>query len=158
MDNTDKLILNKIQTAFPITEKPFLALGEELGLEEQEVLERIKKIKEEGIIRRIGASFDSKKLGFKSTLCAIKAPEERIDEVAGIINEYPEVTHNYLRNHTYNIWFTIIAPSQERLKQILREIAEKTGIPDVRDMPSTRVFKIGVNLKFKENKPGEKDA
>lgn len=149
MDNIDKLILNKIQAEFPISERPFLELGRELGLEEADTLERVKKLKESGIIRRIGASFDSKKLGFKSTLCAIKVPEERVDEVADIINQYPEVTHNYLRNHAYNIWFTLITPSRERIYQILGEISQKSGITDVRDMPSTRVFKIAVNLRFK---------
>lgn len=149
MDDIDKLILNKIQAEFPIAERPFQELGKELGLTEVEVLERIKNLKEEGIIRRIGASFDSKKLGFKSTLCAIKVPEERVDEVAEIINQYPEVTHNYLRNHAYNIWFTLITPSREHILKILGEISKKSGITDVRDMPSTKVFKIGVNLRFK---------
>jgi DNA-binding Lrp family transcriptional regulator len=149
MDDIDKLILNKIQAEFPIAERPFQELGKELGLTEVEVLERIKNLKEEGIIRRIGASFDSKKLGFKSTLCAIKVPEERVDEVAEIINQYPEVTHNYLRNHAYNIWFTLITPSREHIHKILGEISQKSGIGDVREMPSTRVFKIGVNLRFK---------
>lgn len=149
MDNIDKLILNKIQAEFPISERPFLELGRDLGLEEADTLERVKKLKESGIIRRIGASFDSKKLGFKSTLCAIKVPEERVDEVADIINQYPEVTHNYLRNHAYNIWFTLITPSRERIYQILGEISQKSGILDVREMPSTKVFKIGVNLRFK---------
>lgn len=150
MDETDKLILNKIQAGFPFTERPFLNLGKELDLEEGEVLRRVKNLKEEGIIRRIGASFDSKKLGFTSTLCSIRSPEERVDEVAEVINQYPEVTHNYLRNHSYNIWFTIIAPSRERLLQILEEISQKTGISDVREMPATKLFKIGVNLKFKK--------
>ena len=150
MDAVDKQILNKIQTEFPFAERPFLELGKELGLEESDVLERIKKMKEEGVIRRIGASFDSKKLGFKSTLCAIRAPEGRVDEVAEAVNAYAEVTHNYLRNHEYNIWFTLITPSRERIQQILREISEKTGITDVREMPATRMFKIGVNLRFKE--------
>ncbi len=152
MDNIDKLILNKVQTEFSFTERPFEELGKQLGLEEGEVLKRIKALKSEGIIRRIGASFDSKRLGFKSTLCAIKSPEERIDEVAETINEYPEVTHNYLRNHAYNIWFTLIAPSRERIYQILEEITQKTGISDIREMPAKRMFKIGVNLKFKEEK------
>jgi len=152
MDSTDKLILNRIQAEFPFEERPFRKIGEELGMEEGEILKRVRQLKEEGIIRRIGASFDSKNLGFKSTLCAVKAPMERVDEVAEIISRYREVTHNYLRNHEYNIWFTLIAPSRERIHEILSEISRETGIEEIRDMPTTRLFKIGVNLKFKKEK------
>ena len=107
MDNTDKKLLDIVQDGFPLTSEPYREIASLLGVSEQDVIPRLKRLKDEGIIRRIGAIFDSKKLGYCSTLCAMKVPDQRIDEVALIINEYNGVTHNYLRNHEYNVWFTI---------------------------------------------------
>ena len=143
--------MNRIQTGFPVEERPFLTIGNEFGIGEEEALRRVRRLKEEGIIRRIGASFDSRKLGFDSTLVAIKVPEERIDEVVLLINEYKEVTHNYLRDNDYNIWFTLIAPSGERIKEIIEEISSKSGITEIRNLPLTRFFKVNVDLNFRDD-------
>jgi len=142
MDETDKRILNRIQSDFPITAKPYEAIGRELGLSEAEVIERIRRLKDSGIIRRIGGNFVPGKLGFVSTLCAGRVPEEKIDVFAGIVNEYRGVTHNYVRDNTYNIWFTMIAPSMDEIDQSLAEIAKKTGVTSLISLPATRVFKI----------------
>ncbi|MDW7674182.1 MAG: Lrp/AsnC family transcriptional regulator, partial [Bacillota bacterium] len=94
--------------------------------------------------------FDSKKLGYKSTLCAIKVPEDRIEEVTEIVNSYNGVTHNYLREHQYNMWFTLIAPSDDSIQEILREMKVMTGIDDIINLPAINFFKINVNFDLNE--------
>jgi DNA-binding Lrp family transcriptional regulator len=142
MDTIDKTILNRIQSDFPITSRPFRSIAEELELTEDEVLERISRLKEMGIIRRIGGNFVPNKLGYVSTLCAAKVPEDKIELFAEIVNRYPGVTHNYLRENTFNVWFTFIAPSMEEIEQNIEEIARESGISEILNLPATKVFKI----------------
>ena len=142
MDAIDKAILNRIQSDFPITSRPFLTIADELGLTEDEILERICRLKKMGIIRRIGGNFVPNKLGYVSTLCAAKVPEGNIDLFAEIVNRYPGVTHNYLRENTFNVWFTFIASSMEEIEKHLEEIAKESGISEILNLPATKVFKI----------------
>ncbi len=142
LDEKDKALLNRIQSDFPISSRPYQKIGTELGLSEDEVIDRIRRLKSENIIRRIGGNFVPGKLGYVSTLCAGKVPEERIGEFANIVNQYPGVTHNYVRENPFNVWFTFIAPSMSLIDQYLEEISIKTGITDLISLPATRVFKI----------------
>jgi len=142
MDDTDIEILNRIQSNFPVTSRPFLAIGNELNISETDVIDRINRLKESGIIRRIGGNIVPRKLGFVSTLCAASVPENQIDAFAEAVNQYPGVTHNYQRNHTLNIWFTFIAPSMQEIETHLKAISKETGITGILNMPATRVFKI----------------
>jgi len=142
IDPTDSAILNRIQSDFPITSRPFLTVADELELTEKDVLERVARLKADGIIRRIGGNFVPGKLGFVSTLCAARVPADKIDDFAEIVNRYPGVTHNYQRDNTYNVWFTFIAPSREEIEDNLRQIAEDTGVEDILNLPATKVFKI----------------
>jgi DNA-binding Lrp family transcriptional regulator len=142
LDDIDKAILNRIQSDFPITSQPYLAVAKELGITENDVLERISRLKKEGIIRRIGGNFVPDKLGYVSTLCAAKVPEEKIKQFTDVVNRYPGVTHNYRRDNSFNIWFTFIAPSMQEIEQNLKEISEKIGISEILNLPATRVFKI----------------
>ena len=155
MDNTDKKLLDVIQGKFPLTKEPYCEIASLLEMPEDDVILRLKRLKDEGIIRRIGAIFESKKLGYRSTLCAVKVPDQRVDEVARMINEYTGVTHNYLREHDYNIWFTITARSRQELDGIMAEIREKSGIQDLIDLPTVRMFKIRVHFSMLDE---EKDS
>ena len=148
MDTIDKKILNIIQKEFPIAPEPFKALAGMVGITDDEALARVKKLKEDGIIRRIGAVFDPKKLGFSSTLCAARVPPDKVKNFAATINAYPGVTHNYRRDHAYNVWFTFIAPSEEAITEAIAEIKAKTGISDIITMKAVRTFKIDARFKL----------
>ena len=148
MDGIDKKILNIIQKDFPLVAEPFNAVAEKVGISEDEVLERISRLKQEGIIRRIGAVFDSKKMGFVSTLCAARVPEEKLKDFVEVVNSYAGVTHNYRRNHEYNVWFTFIAPDKETLKKSLAKICNRTGIEEIISMAASRTFKIDASFEL----------
>ena len=150
MDKISKDILNLIQSGFPIESRPFLKIAMELNISEMQVIDTIKELKSNGYIKRIGGIFDLRKLGYYSTLCAIKVPIERIDEVAKLINSNNGVTHNYIRNHSYNMWFTLITPSIEGIKEYLNDIKLKTSIEDIIELPVERLFKINVVFDIKE--------
>lgn len=146
MDEIDKKILNILQKEFPLEEQPYLVVGQRCGISEDETLRRVQRLKDEGIIRRIGAVFDGAKLGRVSTLCAARVPEEKIQNFVGIVNDNKNVTHNYRRNHEYNIWFTVSAASAEELKNFLIHVKEKTGITDILDMRAVKTFKINASF------------
>ncbi|MEM2983338.1 MAG: AsnC family transcriptional regulator [Candidatus Bathyarchaeia archaeon] len=148
IDEKDRKIMNMIQSGFPITSRPFRDVGIALGLPEKEVIERVKKLKDLGIIRRIGGNFDSRKLGFTATLCAAKVPPEKVDMFNQVINSYQGVTHNYSRNHDYNIWFTFIGESMEEIERNLLEIKERTGVKEIINLPARRSFKIRVDFEL----------
>jgi len=142
MDDTDRSILNRIQSDLPIVSRPYLVVAQELGLEENDVIRRIRRLKKSGIIRRIGGNFAPNKLGFVSTLCAARVPEEKIAQFSETVNRYPGVTHNYRRDHEYNVWFTFIAESMEQIEDYLKKIASETGVTDTLNLPATKVYKI----------------
>ena len=142
MDELDKTILNRIQSRFPLTPRPYAEIAQEVGTTEDEVLKRVARLKESGIIRRIGGNFVPGKVGFVSTLCAAQVPEDTLDRFASTVNAFPGVTHNYLRENTFNVWFIFIAPSREIIKANLARIARKTGVEKILNLPATHVFKI----------------
>jgi DNA-binding Lrp family transcriptional regulator len=142
LDEIDKRILNRIQSNFPITQRPYGAIAEDLNLAESEVIERIARMRDLGLIRRIGGNFVPEKLGYVSTLCAASVPADKIDTFTRIVNQYTGVTHNYMRENHLNIWFTFIAPSRKDIQSNLMRIAEQTGIDNILNLPATRVFKI----------------
>ncbi|MEE9914070.1 MAG: AsnC family transcriptional regulator [Deltaproteobacteria bacterium] len=142
MDELDKEILNILQKEFPLVEQPFLVVAERCGISEDETIGRIQKMKDEGIIRRIGAVFDGAKLGRVSTLCAARVPEDKIGHFVQTVNANRGVTHNYRRRHEYNIWFTVSAATAEELAAFLEDVKTKTGVTDILDMRAAKVFKI----------------
>jgi len=148
MDKTDQDLLNLIQRNFPVHPRPYALLAEKLEISEEEAIKRVGELKKNGHIRKLGGTFNSKKLGYHSTLCALKVPEQRISEIAEVINAYTGVTHNYIRDHSYNMWFTLIAPSKEVLESTLAEMKAKIGIVDLMNLPAERVFKINVDFRM----------
>lgn len=142
LDEADRAILNRVQSDFPITARPYLAIAEELGLAEDDILARVRRLRQAGIIRRIGGNFVPGKLGYVSTLCAARVPGEKVAHFAEVVNRNPGVTHNYLRENEFNVWFTFIAPSMEEIESRLREIAQETGVDEILNLPATAVYKI----------------
>ena len=145
LDCTDRKLLNIIQTNFPLVARPYAVLGAAIGLGERETLERVRNLRHTGVIRRIGANFRSAALGFVSTLCAARVPVENLADFVEKINSYPGVTHNYERDHSYNIWFTLIAPSKSALEATLADITARTRV-DVLNLPASRMYKIRVDF------------
>jgi DNA-binding Lrp family transcriptional regulator len=146
LDDLDRAILNEIQSQFPIVSRPYAEVGRRVGASETEVLARVQALTEAGIIRRLGANFTSRKLGYTSTLIAARVPPEALDHFVAVVNRYPGITHNYLRRHHYNVWFTLIAESEERLGKILEEISEATGVSEILSLPAQEIFKIRVDF------------
>lgn len=149
MDTIDKQLLDIIQTGFPLEPRPYAVLGEKLGLTEAEALARVRALRGRGIIRRLGANFQSSKLGFRSTLCAAKVPEDKLEAFIAEVNSHTGTTHNYLRAHDYNVWFTYIAPSAEAIDEALATITARTGVA-VLNLPATRLYKIRVDFAMAE--------
>ena len=142
LTETDRRVLNEIQSDFPLTPRPFQTIAEKLGLSEAEVIETVVHLKTQSIIRRIGGNFVPHKLGYVSTLCAARVPEDQIEAFANVVNRFQGVTHNYQRDGDYNVWFTFIAPSRQIIRQNLEQIALETGLDDILNLPATAVFKI----------------
>ncbi|MDQ7784594.1 MAG: AsnC family transcriptional regulator [Desulfomonilaceae bacterium] len=147
MDSRDRALLNEIQAHFPVVPHPYRVIGERIGMEEKEVLARIGKLKRAGIIRRIGASINSRRVGFVSTLLAAKVPREKFDSFVSTVNACEGVTHNYERKHEYNVWFTLIAESLEEKQRLIRDLSERTGV-DIEEFPAEKIFKIRVDFRF----------
>ncbi len=148
MDPADRRLLNRIQSDFPIAARPFRALAKELDMTERDVIDRLARLRRDGLVRRIGGNFVPQKVGFVSTLCAARVPEDRLEAFAAAVNRHPGVTHNYARDDDYNVWFTFIAPSREAIADNLAAIARETGVEDILDLPATRVYKIRAQFKM----------
>lgn len=157
MDALDRALLNTIQKHFPIAVNPYQNLAATVGTTEADAYERIQRLRKDGIIRRLGGVFDSRRLGYYSTLCTAKIPAEKIPLLTDLLAEIPGVTHNYIRNHEYNCWFTLIARSETVAERIIQTIREKLGIADVFNLPATRIFKINVNFDLSEEDTSSDD-
>ncbi len=150
LDSIDKQLLDIIQTNFPLVPRPYAELGAQVNITEAEALARVRAMQEKKIIRRLGANFQSAKLGFRSTLCAAKVPEESMEFFVKTVNEYTGVTHNYLRKNVYNIWFTFIGPSWNDVCTSLNEITQKTGI-EILNLPAKQMYKIRVDFQMQKD-------
>ena len=140
--------MNLMQNFFPLSRNPYEDIAKKMGIDREEVISRLKKLCDSGIIRKIGAILSPKKIGFESTLAAVAVPLGKIEEVAEIINEYQGVTHNYLREGSPNIWFTLIEPNQQVLERNLNEIESKINFKIIK-LPAKKTFKIGVKFDIK---------
>ena len=159
MNLLEQQILDLIQDAFPLVERPYLRLAEMLKVSERDVFEAVENLRSSGVIRRIGGVYDSKKLGFISRLCAGKVPALSLDfsmephaqtameKFAAVVNDVPAITHNYIRSHEYNVWFTVIAENEAAIQTIVDKLCKATDLHDVHVMSATRKFKINTVMK-----------
>jgi len=146
LGDIDKRILSIIQTDFPVEGLPFKALGERTGVSEEQAIEAVGGLLASGMVRRLGAVFDSRLLGYFSTLVAARIPPARIAQVAEMVSALPGVTHNYRRENVYNLWFTLTAESQQRLDEIIEDLKVHTGIDEFYSLPALTVYKIRVSF------------
>jgi DNA-binding Lrp family transcriptional regulator len=144
LDDVDAALIDDYQSGFPVEERPFRRVGEALGVDEGEALERVRELRERGVYRRFGAVLNPPVIG-ASTLAAVQAPADRFDEVAEIVNGHRQVNHNYRRNHEWNMWFVVTAGSLSRRDEILAEIAHETGC-EVLNLPMLTDFYIDLEF------------
>ena len=144
MDEIDRRILRELQHDFPLSERPYEIVAERLQISSEQLWTRVQRMLAEGVIRRMGASFDSNRLGFRSTLAAVSVEPELVDRAAEVIGQFPEVTHNYLRNDAFNILFTLIAADEKRIENVLEEIRTTLSLEKaaVLNLPVKRLFKL----------------
>ena len=145
LDATDRKILNGLQGGFPICDRPYAAAAASLGLSEEELIDRLTRLLAEGILSRFGPLFDAERLGGAVTLAAMSVPEHRFDEVAELVNGYPEVAHNYRREHALNMWFVVACERRERVGEVLREIESRSSL-SVIDLPKEEEFFLELKL------------
>ena len=150
LKKVEQRVLDIIQQSFPIAARPYQELAGQVGMTEDEVFEVVQSLRKKGLIRRLGGSFDSRKIGYKSTLAALSVPDEKLDEVVALVNSYPGVTHNYEREGTYNVWFTLIEKSEEAIERTIEEIQSRAGVPAL-NLPATHLFKIKVDFDLGED-------
>ena len=152
MDKLDCRILQALQDDFPLSTRPYEIIADRLQIPCDELWSRLQRLLAEGVIRRIGASLDSGKFGFCSTLAAVSVEPGLVEQAAELINWYPEVTHNYLRKDSFNIWFTIIAADNDRIESILEQIRSALSIESsqVLNLPVKRLFKLDVRFKLRK--------
>jgi DNA-binding Lrp family transcriptional regulator len=157
LSKQDKLLLSEIQDRFPIFSRPYLRIAQKLNIPEEYVIKKIKVFKKKDIIRYIGGIFDNKKLGAVSTLVAMSVPVERLNKTVRIINAYPSVSHNYLRDADFNLWFTLSASSKSKLSDLLSRIKKQTKMNKTLDLATIKVFKIDArfNLRADNALPGK---
>ncbi|HMD52541.1 MAG TPA: AsnC family transcriptional regulator [Solirubrobacteraceae bacterium] len=150
LDDVDRRLLNLMQGSFPIASRPYRRVAELGGVEEAEVMSRVQRLLEKRIIRQVTPIFDTRALGYSSMLVAAKVDPEHPHRAAQIINEHPGVSHNYLRNHEFNLWFTIATEPDSRLglQGTLEVLAREAGAESVRQLPTLRLFKIRMDLEM----------
>lgn len=146
LTDRDRELLNAVQWDFPLEARPYAALGERLGLTEPEVRERVTAVKDAGVLRQLSAIFDTRALGYDSSLVAARVDADRVDDAAAVISAHPGVSHNYKRNHAFNLWYTIAVPPGESLDAHLDVLHRESGAIVTRKLPTLKLYKIGVKL------------
>lgn len=155
LDSLDREILNEIQWSFPLVAEPYRELAAKFHISHDEMKKRITALKSSGVLRQLSAIFDTRRLGYKSSLVAMAIEPDKLDYVANQINRHPGVSHNYERNHEYNLWFTLATPPGSDLKTEVDKFSKLPGILKVRLLPTIKLFKIGVKLDMVDEKKRE---
>src|SRR5215475_2461474 len=158
LEALDRELLNAVQWDFPLEPRPFAVLGERLGIPEEAVRERVARVKELGVLRQLSAIFDTRALGYGSALVAAKIDPERIDDAAAVISAHPGVSHNYKRNHEYNLWYTVAVPPGDSLEEHVDTLHRESGAIVTRRLPTLQLYKIGVKLDMTGNTAADAKA
>jgi len=151
LDDLDRALLNALQWDFPVDPRPYATLAERLGTTEDDVCTRVIRVKEQGVLRQLSAIFDTRALGYGSSLVAAKVDPDHIDAAAEVINRHPGVSHNYKRNHDYNLWYTLAVPPGSSLDEHLDVLHRGSGALVTRKLPTIQLYKIGVKLDMTGN-------
>ena len=151
LGNIDKKLLNLIQAEFPLLPEPYRALGDKLGINGDEVMARIGELKARGIIRQISPVLDARRLGYRSTLVAMKVEQSQLDQAARLFVEHPGVSHGYERDHQFNLWFTLAIPPAADIDAELQRLTDHTGVEAVMALPATKLFKINTYFAVDED-------
>jgi len=151
----DKELLNEIQWRFPLVSEPYHELAKKFDVPVEKIMERLIHLKSQGVLRQLSAIFDTRKLGYKSSLVAMKVASDKLEAVAKQINRHPGVSHNYERNHLFNLWFTLAVPPGSNLKTEVGKLEKLSGIESTRMLPTIQMFKIGVKLDMNDSKKQE---
>jgi siroheme decarboxylase len=146
IDALDRRLLNEIQWVFPLADRPYLEISRRYNISENSVMQRISILKKIGIIRQINAIFDTRRLGYKSALVSFSVSSDKLNHVAELVNKHPGVSHNYERNHEFNMWFTLAVPPNVSMKAELEKMASIDGVKKYRVLPTLKLYKIGVRL------------
>lgn len=145
MDALDRRIVNALQGGFPVCERPFAEAAAGLGIAETVLIERLRNLVQSGVLSRFGPLYDAERMGGAVTLAAMAVPPDRFDDVAATVNAFPEVAHNYARDHALNMWFVVAAERPERIAEVTQEIAAATGLA-VHDMPKLEEYFLELKL------------
>ena len=159
-DEADKQLLNALQAGLPLSRAPLVEIGRGIGMSEDEVLRRLEVLRRAAIVRQVSAIFDTRALGYKSMLVAARYPEDKLHEGAAIVGGHPGVSHNYRRNHDFNLWFTLAVEPDARLglDETVDILAERTGAVSMRQLPTLKLFKINVQLDMTGDKAAKEEA
>lgn len=147
LDDIDRLLLNELQGGFPVTHRPFADVAERLGLEEVDVIARLRRLVETGALSRFGTILNAPQLGGERTLAAMRVPPERFEEVAAYVNGLDTVSHNYERAHEFNMWFVISSEDQDDIDRTIARIERDTGL-DVINLPTLEEFFVDIQWTF----------
>jgi DNA-binding Lrp family transcriptional regulator len=146
-DRRDRILLNHVQGGFPVVSRPFAALGEALGMSEEEVLFRLRHLMKRGVLSRLGPILNARQMGGERTLAALHVPAERFEEVAAIVNRLPTISHNYARDHHYNMWFVVSSDDEAEVERTLQSIERETGLRPL-NLPALEEYFVEVNFEL----------
>ena len=145
MDSLDRRVINQLQGGFPVCERPFREAAQQLGTSESELITRLRCMLDDGLLTRFGPLFNAEQLGGALSLCAMQVPPERFDSVAAQVNAFPQVAHNYQRDHAMNMWFVLATESAAELQRTIGEIERETGL-EVFNLPKQEEFYVGLHF------------
>ena len=147
MEALDRKILEIVQDGFPLEERPYAVLGSLLAVSEEETFDSVERLRKSGVIRRLGGVYDSRRLGYISRLCAGVVSEDKLEGFAAAVDKIPTITHNYVRSHAYNVWFTVIARSESEIQETVRGLEAETALHDAHVLSASKMFKINTVMK-----------